>query len=97
MMPERDEDGGSWHLDKRVNVGHMLTTAMLFGAMLVSVNDLQDQVVRNTAEFKHQREIIARVEVISAQRDRDTKAQLDRIDSKIDRLLDRELKRGSDR
>ena len=92
-MPKGD-DGGSWHLDKRVNVGHMLTTAALFGAMLVSVNDLQDQVVRNTAEFKHQREIISRVELTSAQRDRDTRAQLDRIDSKIDRLLDRELQRG---
>jgi hypothetical protein len=92
MMAD-DDERTNWHLDKRVNLGHMLTTAMLFGAMLMSVNDLQDQVIRNTNEVKHQREIIARVEVISAQRLRDTKAQLDKIDSKIDRLLDRELQR----
>jgi hypothetical protein len=96
MMSE-DDERTNWHLDKRVNVGHMLTTICLFGALLVSINDLQDRVLKNTSEFEHQREIIARVEVISAQRDRDTKAQLDKIDSKIDRLLDRELQRGSNK
>jgi hypothetical protein len=97
MMPEHEhkDDGRSWHLDKRVNVGHMLTTFGLFGALLVSLNDLQDQVLRNTSDFEHQREIIARVELVSAQRGNAIQAQLDRIDSKIDRLSDITLKRGS--
>lgn len=91
--PENDRRDNSWHLDKKVNIGHMITTLALFGSMLISINSIQDQVVKNTEEARHQREIINRVEQTSAKRDQETRLQLDRIDSKIDRLLQRELDR----
>jgi TolA-binding protein len=86
-------EGSQWHRSEWLTVTHILATLALFGTMLVSANNLQDQVVKNTANNLHQKEIIERVEKTASKRDAERQHQLDRMDSKLDRLLDRELKR----
>lgn len=94
-MDDRRGDDKRWHLDKRLNIGHMLTTAVIVGSGIMMLNDLQDQVVITSAEVSHQRELIDRVENLARTRSIETRQQLDKIDGKLDRLLDRELERNA--
>lgn len=94
MADGGDPDSRHWHLDKRLNVGHMLTTLSLFGGLVVAMNGLQDQVIENTNENRHQRELIERVERQADRRDMQTREQLEKIDKKLDKILDRELRRN---
>lgn len=90
---DRRKDDKRWHLDKRLNIGHMLTTAVIVGSGILMLNNLQDQVISNTAEVAHQRELINRVERLAQARNAEVRTQLDKIDTKIDKLLSREIDR----
>lgn len=90
---DRRKDDKRWHWDKRLNIGHMLTTALIVGSGILMMNDLQDQVISNTAEVAHQRELIDRVERLAQARNLELRTQLDKIDTKIDKLLNREIDR----
>lgn len=90
IMDDRDYDGpgAKWHLDKRLNIGHMITTLAIVIAFFAALNDIQDQVVTNTQEGRHQREIIQRIEADAARRDDVQSHQLEQLNKKMDRVLE---------
>lgn len=97
-MPDVDDrrvDDKRWHLDKKLNIGHMLTTMLIVGSGFMMLNDLQDKIVITSSKLAHQRELIDRVERLALARSIETRQQLDKIDGKLDRLLDRELERNA--
>lgn len=85
---DRRKDDKRWHLDKRLNIGHMVTTLAIVVSFFAALNDIQDQVVKNTAEGRHQREIIERVEKDTTRRGERQAHQLEQLNSKMDRLLE---------
>lgn len=88
MEERREENISKWHLDKRLNIGHMITTLAIVIAFFAALNDIQDQVVKNTQEGRHQREIIQRIEVDAARRDDVQSHQLEQLNKKMDRVLE---------
>lgn len=94
-MPDEYNDDSPmarWHLDKRLNIGHMVTTLAIVVSFFLALNDIQDQVVKNTAEGRHQREIIERIEKTTGRRAEEQAHQLEQLNLKMDRILERMAK-----
>lgn len=76
MMGNEADTG--WHLDKRVSVGHIVTTAMVLGAAVLAYTDLSERVavleVQDSAIVEDVREI---------------KHTVERIEDKLDRKADK--------
>ena len=80
-----------WHLDKKVNLSHMVTTMILLVSGVVYVGDIDTKVEKQGIQIESLQE------KVEQQRD-DTKEMFDQlrsdmkgIDQKLDRLIDREL------
>jgi len=80
-----------WHLDKKVNLSHMVTTMILLVSGVVYVGDIDTKVEKQGIQIESLQE------KVQQQRD-DTKQMFDQlrddmkgIDQKLDRLIDREL------
>lgn len=80
-----------WHLDKRLNIGHLATTIIVAGALFGYINAIKDKANANTLNIeviKEQRkEDILRIET---QRKEDVvriEKQLGNINTKLDKLL----------
>ena len=62
-----------WHIDKRISVGHLLTTVLVAGGVLLWVNDLDSRVKLNEQS------------IITIQKE--MKESEDRIVRRLDQLL----------
>ena len=71
-----------WHLDKKLNVGHLLTTLSLAGALIVWGMNMESRI------NVHQSEIESIKEHSKESNDRLISA-IDKIDNKLDRLIER--------
>lgn len=86
MQPDRRSDDG-WHLDKKVSISHILTTAAIVAGLVAGWHDMDKRVVRleitadNTAREVTQS--VGRIE-----------KQLSSLNNKFDQMLDRELNRN---
>ena len=80
----------SWHLDKRVNVGHLLTTLSLAGVMIVWAMGLETRIAKQSVLIEQNAKQIEQ----SEQRHTDSISSMmrviNRIDDKIDRLIERQ-------
>ena len=80
---EQRRDYDQWHLDKRVNVSHILTTIALVGAM--------------TSVWVNTNDRITRLEVQQEQAQRtaiEIKNELRELNGKLDKLIDRMMANG---
>jgi len=77
---ERRRYEDSWHLDKRLNVGHILTTILLVGALLGIWTDMDKRVTRLEVQQEESQRVAA-----------DIKRELREINRKMDRLIERLL------
>jgi len=80
-----------WHLDKKVNLSHMVTTMILLISGVVYVGDIDTKVEKQGIQIESLQE------KVEQQRD-DTKEMFDQlrsdmkgIDQKLDKLIEREL------
>jgi len=80
-----------WHLDKKVNLSHMVTTMILLISGVVYVGDIDTKVEKQGIQIESLQE------KVEQQRD-DTKSMFTQlrsdmkgIDQKLDKLIDREL------
>lgn len=80
MQTERRRYEDGWHLDKRVNVGHILTTLALAGAIISMWMSMDRRVT--TLEVRQDQ---------SARTAQEIKGQLIEINRKMDRIMERML------
>jgi len=84
-----EDDRRHWHLDKRLNLGHIGMTFTLAAGVFWWASGVEQQVGGNTKEIIHAKEIMhieqqhvrGTVEIIDG--------KVDKLDSKMDKLLDR--------
>jgi len=80
-----------WHIDKTVSIGHMISTAVVLVTGVMYIDSIDTKVEKQGVQIK------AIEQQVKQQRD-DTKGMFNQlredmkgIDSKLDRLIDREL------
>lgn len=77
-MADEQEERRTWHLDKRLNVGHILTTITLAVGIFVWANKMDNRIT--VLEVQQQNTAATGVEI---------KNQLLELNRKIDRLIER--------
>lgn len=67
-----------WHLKKEIQLGHLITTATVAISAMVYVNKIEQRVAVVETQVLYQKETAAVL-----------RSQLDRINDKLDRLIER--------
>jgi hypothetical protein len=79
-----------WHLDKRLNVGHVLTTLSIAGVMILWAMNIEGRIQ------SHDIQLTTIVEQMDRMDDRNIRSleniseQINRINDKLDRLIERQ-------
>ena len=92
----------SWHLEKSVSVGHIVSTAIFIAGGLFYVAGLEGRIGQADVERAHIKDSIKRIEAQQADQGQEIGRKLEeirseqkqdnrRIEEKIDRLIEREL------
>lgn len=82
-------NGSGWHLDRRVSVGHIVTTLMVAVGVVVWMQRLEASALLNAQAVAQQAARIDRLEQRTERRFREIKELLVRIEQKLDRKADR--------
>ena len=75
-----EQTQGHWHLDKRLNVGHLLTTMALFVAAMLAFSNLSTRV--------------AVIESDTGRMETDIRERLKRVEAKLDKVIEGQLNRA---
>ena len=78
-MSEQNEQRERWHLKKEIQITHVFTTLTLVGAVFAYVQKVDQRLTIVETQLVAQRE----ASVIQ-------RAQLERMDAKLDRLIERQ-------
>lgn len=89
-----DEDM-SWHIKKEISVGHMISTATLFVAMVFAWDNLGDRVDRLETRTQNLEQTDNRQSDRMEKLQQSINGKLTKIDEKVDRLIDRMLDNGN--
>ncbi|MDO4642513.1 MAG: hypothetical protein Q4A74_01580 [Cardiobacteriaceae bacterium] len=86
-------EDNNWHLEKKVSVGHLVTTAMIAVSAMMYVNRIEHRISLleqrvELSERQHQENINALQRRVEDDR-QENKAELRDIRSKLDRILER--------
>jgi hypothetical protein len=84
-----DEQSNHWHLDKKLNVGHLFTTLMLAGSMVVWAMTIETRIAEQGVKIETAIAQISRVEARTASSMQDITELFKRTDDKLDRLIER--------
>lgn len=82
----RVENG--WHLKKEFQVGHIITSIVIAGSVLTYVNKIEQRLAIVETQLIQQRDRDERQDKITSESLAILRAQFDRIDAKLDRLLE---------
>lgn len=80
---------GNWHLDKRISVGHIITTGVVACALVTWLMQTEANVGLNAQAISHLERRIESSERRSETVNAEIKAALVRIESKLDRKADK--------
>lgn len=80
---------GRWYLDRRVSVGHIVTTLVVAVGVVLWLQRLETSTVLNAQSLAHQSVRVDRLDDRTERQFRDIKAALTRIEEKLDRKADR--------
>lgn len=84
-----DETTTHWHLDKRLNISHMITTAGMLAAAFLWASDVEQRIGENTQSIQHTKELMQ----VEQKHVKDTVEKIDdkvdKLDGKMDKLLDK--------
>ena len=84
-----DENNGAWHLDKRVSVGHLVTSAVVLIAVITWMQHLESRLDVTDISIAFNTAMISEVKSESANRQRDIIDKLNRIEDKLDGKADK--------
>ena len=88
MNTSTPHEAERWHLKKEIQLGHLITTATVAVSVILYIAKVEQRVAVIEAQIVAQHERDKVLEERTAEAMRATRAQLDRIDSKIDRLVE---------
>ncbi len=86
-MATSNESAG-WHLKKEIQLGHIITTLTVGISAVVYIQKIEQRVAVIEAEVIHQKERDAMQDKNTAEAFLMMRAQLERIDAKLDRLIE---------
>jgi predicted Holliday junction resolvase-like endonuclease len=86
-MPEQQE---RWHLDKRVQVSHIVATAVAVISVVVYINKIDQRVAVVETQIISQKERDERQDRYQAEMQKLMYEQLTKIDEKLNRLIERQ-------
>lgn len=79
----------SWHLDKRFNVGHLLSTIVLAGAMFGWASSMESRVAVLTAEIQSIRDASQNNQDAMLREMTYLRDNVQKLNDKIDRLIEK--------
>lgn len=88
MMMARRADDDVWHLDKKVPISIIAALLMQFVAGLWFVSKLESRIVALEEHEQIQGQRDSQQDLATAEHARSLSARLDRIESKLDRLIE---------
>lgn len=89
MSIEQDPQNPRWHLKREIQLGHIFTTLTVAFSVAWYVSKLEQRIVIVEQQMTAQHDRDERQDRISSEALGLIRQQLDRLDSKIDRVLDR--------
>jgi hypothetical protein len=87
-MSEPNQPQHDWHLDRRLQITHILSTAAMIVGATMYLGDIRKDVELLKAEQASQSQRDARQDRAHETGQQATKERLDRIDDKLDRLIE---------
>lgn len=87
-QPPEEKRPGKWHLKKEIQLGHIITTITVAAAVAVYVAKIEQRLAVVESHLTAQRERDDRQDTRSQETTGLLRAQLDRMDSKLDRLIE---------
>lgn len=85
-MPARD---AGWHIKKEIQLGHLLTTLTIAVSVVLYVSKLEQRIALIEAQVSAQRDRDDRQDKNTGEAMSLLRAQLERMENKIDRVLER--------
>lgn len=80
---------GGWHLKREIQVGHLLTTLTIIASVALYVTKMDQRLAIVESTLQHQQQRDAKQDESAAQSDALIRAQLSRMDEKLDRVIER--------
>jgi hypothetical protein len=84
------DEGNHWHLDKRLNAGHLLTTLSLAAAMIVWAMNIESRIATHDMQLTAISEQMDRTDSRNIRSLESISVQMNRINDKLDRLIERQ-------
>lgn len=80
---------GGWHLDKKVSIGHIVTTAVVVIGVVIYAVRQEGRIDGTEQEISFNKERIEKLDRDYRQGMSEIKGLLERIDNKLDRKVDK--------
>jgi hypothetical protein len=85
--PVHTAPAAGWHLKREIQLGHLITTLAMAGAVAMYVVRLDQRLVLLEQEVKYRREVDAQQDAAALRAAQAIDKRLERIDMKLDTLL----------
>ena len=82
-------DDGRWHLKREIQIGHIITTLTVAVSVVIYVGKIEQRLAVVESQIATQRERDERQDKVLAEAMARLGAQLERLDGKLDRLVER--------
>ena len=92
-MEETNSQTHRWHLKKEIQLGHLITTITVAISAVIYVQRMEQRLIVLENEMVHQRARDEQQDKTQVAGALDTQKRLDRIEEKLDRMLERMSKR----
>jgi len=84
-----NDDNNGWHLDKRVSVGHIVTTAIVAVSLVFWMSRIESRTIQNAVEIAATQSRLDRIETRNQSALDDIRRALGRIEAKLDGKKDK--------
>ena len=78
-----------WHLDRKVSITHIISTIMVIASLFVWGGGIERRIELNAKDIQQVREIQNRNWDANREALKDLKSSLDKVNNKLDRLIER--------
>lgn len=91
-MSEDHKGREPWHIKREIQLGHLITTITVAVSVVVYVSKLEQRIALVEQQHQVQRDRDAQQDQATREAMATLRQQLDRMDTKLDRLIERERK-----
>lgn len=91
-MATNDQTKSSWHVERRINLGDIITSMTIFASVLMYMGNIDKRVTVVEAAVSSQAEVDARQDAQAKEDRANVTRVLERLDAKVDRLIEAKQK-----